>query len=47
MKAGALVKLDQAEPLAELAAEIGAGAVHVVEDAELHELFPRFTPMVG
>jgi hypothetical protein len=40
VEAGALVELDQAQPFVELPAEIGAGAVHVVEDAKLHELFP-------
>ena len=41
VEARALVELDQPQPLVELPAEIGAGAVHVVEDAELHR-FPRF-----
>src|SRR5579883_56777 len=31
-----LVELDQLQPLLELPAEIAAGAVHVVEDAEFH-----------
>ena len=45
VEARALVELDQAQPLVELPAEIGAGAVHVVEDAELHP-FPPFSPML-
>ena len=45
VEAGALVELDQPQPLVELPAEIATGAVHVVEDAELHA-FPRFAPML-
>ncbi|GEP59398.1 hypothetical protein RSO01_65640 [Reyranella soli] len=41
MEARALVELDQSQPLVELPTEIGAGAVHMVEDAELHA-FPHF-----
>ena len=36
VKARAFVEFDQPQPVLELPAEIGAGPVHVVEDAEFH-----------
>ena len=39
VEARALVEFDEFQAILELQAEIGAGAVHVVEDAELHERF--------
>ncbi len=41
VKARLLIQLDQLQPLVELPAELAAGAVHVIEDAELHSRFLR------
>ena len=46
VEAGSLVELDQSQPVVELPVQVAAGAVHVVEDAELHERFPHFARMV-
>src|SRR5689334_19968225 len=36
VRAASFVELDQAQPFVELAADIGAGPVHVIEHAEFH-----------
>ena len=42
VEAALLVEFDQPQPFVELPVQIAAGAVHVVENTELHERFPFF-----